>query len=57
MVEKMMQRGEEAFELDKGEIKEDSRVVSINQIVEEENDNGLSLLLKKQKEALKKIYE
>lgn len=56
-VEKMMQRGEEAFELDKGKIKEDSRVVSINQIVEEENDNGLSLLLKKQKEALKKIYE
>lgn len=56
-VEKMIQREEEAFELDKGEIKEDSRVVSINQIVEEENDNGLSLLLKKQKEALKKIYE
>ncbi|MBB6215103.1 hypothetical protein HNQ80_001192 [Anaerosolibacter carboniphilus] len=58
-LEKVLQREQEAFELDKGEVKEDSRVVSINQTVEEENDNdnGLSLLLKKQKEALKKIYE
>jgi hypothetical protein len=56
-LEKALQREQEAFELDKSEIKENSKVVSINQIVEEENNNGLTLLLKKQKEALKKIYE
>lgn len=56
-LEKSLQREHEAFELDKGEVKEDSRVVAINHAVEEENDNGLTLLLNKQKEALKKIYE
>lgn len=56
-LEKALQREKEAFELDKVGEKQDSRVVSFKQTIKEENDNGLSLLLKKQKEALKKIYE
>ncbi|UZQ52430.1 Mu transposase C-terminal domain-containing protein [Clostridium kluyveri] len=55
--EKALLREKEAFELDKSEIQEDSKVVSINRTIEEENNDGLTLLLKKQKEALKKIYE
>ncbi|MDT0163537.1 Mu transposase C-terminal domain-containing protein [Bacillus sp. AG4(2022)] len=57
-VEKMIQRDEEAFELNKVNI-ENSKIVPFNQSESDEfmGDSGFDLLLRKQKEALKKKDE
>ncbi|MBZ9536524.1 transposase [Cytobacillus oceanisediminis] len=57
-VEKMIQREEEAFELDRSNI-ENSKVVPFNLSESKEfmGDTGFDLLLRKQKEALNKIDE
>lgn len=57
MVEKMLQREKEAFDLDKSKMVENSEVVSFKQPDDEEVDDGFNLLLRKQREALKKIHE
>ncbi len=57
-VEKMLQREEEAFELDKSDNTEEAEVISFNRS-EREGKNGdsiFNLLQRKQKEALEKIY-
>lgn len=57
-IEKMIQRDEEAFELNKVNI-ENSKIVPFNQSESDEfmGDSGFDLLLRKQKEALKKKDE
>jgi hypothetical protein len=57
-VEKMLQREEEAFELDQRDTVEDTEVIPFNKNDSEENnaDSVFNLLLRKQKEALKKIH-
>lgn len=57
-VEKMLQREEEAFELDKSDTLEDTEVIRFNKSNSEENttDNVFNLLLRKQKEALGKVH-
>ena len=57
-VEKMLQREKEAFELDQRDTVEDTEVIPFNKNDSEENnaDSVFNLLLRKQKEALKKIH-
>lgn len=57
-VEKMLQREEEAFELEKSDTVEDAEVISFDKSNDEGNDGDsvVDLLVKKQKEALKKIH-
>ena len=58
-IEKMLQREEEAFELDRRETVEDAKVIPFSKNDNEENseDRVFNLLMKKQKEALRKIYD
>lgn len=57
-VEKMLQREEEAFELDKSDNTEEAEVIAFNrsQSKEKNEDSIFNLLQRKQKEALEKIY-
>ena len=57
-VEKMMNREEEAFELDKSDNGEKAEVISFNrsESKEKNEDSIFNLLQRKQKEALGKIY-
>lgn len=58
-IEKLMNREDEAFELDKDEEIVESGLIHLHADVQEkkEDNNELDLLRRKQKEALKKIYE
>lgn len=58
-IEKLMNREHEAFELDKGEEIVESELIHLNVDIQDKKDenNELDLLRRKQKEALKKIYE
>lgn len=58
-IEKLMNREHEAFELDKDEEIAESELIHLNADIQEkkEDNNELDLLRRKQKEALKKIYE
>ena len=59
-IEKMLNREKEAFELDKKETGNKAEVISFNRAEQKEQldeNNTIDLLLRKQKEALKKIHE
>lgn len=59
-IEKMLNREKEAFELDKKETGNKAEVISFNRTEQKEQfdeNDAIDLLIRKQKEALKKIHE
>jgi len=59
-IEKMLNREKEAFELDKKETGSNAEVIPFSRAEQEEEvdeNDTISLLIRKQKEALKKIHE
>ena len=59
-LEKMLNREKEAFELDKKETGSNAEVIPFSRVEQEEEvdeNDTISLLIRKQKEALKKIHE